>query len=67
MCIVALAMCEYATLLTIRYANLKKIGSKDCPDKTNKEERCRKLDRYAVIIFTTINLLTIGTYFYYYY
>ena len=67
MCIVALAMCEYAALLTIRYGNLKGIGIKGDTDKTTREKRCRKIDQRAMIFFTALNTLTIGGYFYYYY
>ena len=63
MFIVALAMIQYAILLAIRYRQLDKyyIAGQDM-DK-NRAKICRKMDRYAIIFFTVVNLLTIGMYF----
>ena len=68
MFIVALAMIEYAILLTIRYGKLSKVDvSGKGMDKTGREKKCKKIDRYALMFFMAINLMTIGTYFYVYY
>ena len=68
MFVVALAMIEYAILLTIRYGKLSKVDVKgQGMDKTEREKKCKKIDRYAFMFFVAINLVTIGTYFYVYY
>ena len=68
MFIVALAMIEYAILLTIRYGKLSKVDvNGQGKDKTEREKKCKKIDRYAIILFMAINLVTIVTYFYIYY
>ena len=66
--VVALAMIEYAILLTIRYGKLSKVGENgQGKDKTKREKKCKKIDKYAIMFFMVINLMTIGTYFYVYY
>ena len=72
MFIVAFAMIEYAILLKIRYSQLKKLDvqmqSMDkTSGKTKREEKCKKIDRYAMVFFIFINIMTIGTYLYVYY
>ena len=72
MFIVALAMIEYAILLKIRYSQLKKLDvqmqSMDkTSGKTKREEKCKKIDRYAMVFFIFINIMTIGTYLYVFY
>ena len=68
MFVVALAMIEYAILLTIRYGKPSKVDVKGKGiDKTTREQKCEKIDKYAVVFFRIINLMTIGTYFYVYY
>ena len=72
MFIVALAMIEYAILLKIRYSQLKKLDVQmqsidKTSGKTKREEKCKKIDKYAMVFFTFINIMTIGTYLYVYY
>ena len=72
MFIVALAMIEYAILLKIRYSQLKKLDvqmqSMDkTSGKTKQEEKCKKIDKYAMVFFIFINIMTIGTYLCVYY
>ena len=63
MFIVALAMIEYAILLTIRYGKLGEVDK----DKTKREKKCKKVDKYAMSFFTVMNVMTICTYLYIYY
>ena len=68
MFIVALAMIEYAILLTIRYGKLSKVDvNGQGKDKTEREKKCKEIDRYAFMFFMAINLVTIVIYFYVYY
>ena len=72
MFIVALAMIEYAIQLTIRYGKLNRVGVKgqasdEILAKSKREEKCKKIDKYAMMFFMVINIMTIGTYLYVYY
>ena len=64
---VAMAMFEYATLLTIKFGKQGKISDeKDQSEEKNILKRCRKIDFYALRAFIATYLLTVGTYFYLY-
>ena len=66
MFVVALSMIEYAVLLTIKYGKLSKVDVYG-QGKTKIEEKCKKIDKYAIIFFAVINIMSIGTYLYIYY
>ena len=63
---VALALFEYAVLLTIRFGKQHKITADKRGNKSDvvAENRCRKIDRYALRAFLTLFSLSVGTYFY---
>ena len=68
MCIVALALFEYAILLSIRYGKQDKIDVADSNDVTMaRQQKCKKIDKYAMRFLLAANIGTIGTYFYVYY
>ena len=65
MLFVAMAKFEYAIQLKIRFGTLNKIGNKDEKDcNTKTEERCRKIDKFALRLFIAMYILTLGVYFY---
>ena len=65
MIFVAAAKFEYAVQLKIRYGNMSKIGTRIGKEgKTRAEEKCRKIDGYALKIFLVVYILTVGAYFY---
>ena len=66
--IVALAMLEYAILLTIRYGKLSKVDvNGEGMDKAKREKKCKKIDKLAMIFFVFMNTMMIGTYLHIYY
>ena len=66
MFIVDLAMIQYAILLAIRFGQLDKYYIEGQDMEKNRVKTCRKMDRYAIIFFTVINLMTMGIYFFVY-
>ena len=68
MLFVALALFEYAIMLTIRFGKQDKNRSaanrKGTKDDVFAEMRCRKIDRYALRVFLAAHVATMGTYFY---
>ena len=63
-----MAIFEYAVQLKIRFGARSKIGSaRDRERKTKIEEKCRKIDHYALMIFLGIYILTVWLYFYKFY
>ena len=64
---VAMAMFEYAILLTIKFGKQNKISAeKDIGEEKKAVEKCRKMDLYALRVFIACYSLTVGTYFYSY-
>ena len=62
---VASAQFEYAMQLTISFGKMKKNGTRAGKEgKTKVEEKCRKIDRYALKIFLGVYILTVGAYIY---
>ena len=63
---VALALLEYAVLLTIRFGKQHKIIADKRGNKSDivSENKCRKIDRYALRVFLSLFSVTMGTYFY---
>ena len=63
---VELAMLEYAYLLKLKFGQKQKINplKKECDDQ-KKDERCRRIDRYAMIIFSIAYGLAVYSYFYF--
>ena len=67
MLFVALALFEYAIMLTIRFGKQDKERSankKGTKDDVIAEMKCRKIDRYALRIFLAAHIATMGSYFY---
>ena len=65
MLFVAMAKFEYALQLKIRFGTLNKISSNKGKEGNEKtEEKCRRIDKYALRIFLSIYILTLGVYFY---
>ena len=63
-----LAIFEYALLLGVRFGKQFKINADKKGGKNIKAERlCLIVDRYALRVFVSLQLLTVGTYFYNYY
>ena len=64
---VAMAMFEYAILLTIKFGKQNKISAeKDIGEEENAAKKCRKMDLYALRVFMACFSLTVGTYFFIY-
>ena len=63
---VELAMLEYAYLLKLKFGQKQKINpsKREC-DEQKKDERCRKIDRCAMIIFFVAYALAVYSYFYF--
>ena len=61
---VAMAMFEYATLMSINFGKLR-IYKGVNPKKEKIEGKCRKIDYYALRAFVSVHVLTMGTYFYF--
>ena len=65
MLFVAMAKFEYAMQLKIRFGTLNQINSNNGEKSNAKtEEKCRRIDRYALRIFIAIYIITLGVYFY---
>ena len=65
---VCLAIFEYAIQLKIRFGARSKIGTtRDRERKTKMENKCRKIDQYALMILSGIYILTVCIYFYKFY
>ena len=63
MIFVFLAMLEYAMQLSTHFGKANKIGNKAAnKNKIKLEERCHKVDRYAMILFFIVYMLTVATY-----
>ena len=66
MIFVGLAKFEYAIQLKIRFGSMSKINTDgDKNSKIKIEEKCRKIDRYALIILSSLYALTAGCYYSY--
>ena len=64
---VAMAMFEYAILLTIKFGKQNKISVEmDVTQEEKAVKKCRKIDLYALRVFAASYILTVGTYFYKY-
>ena len=63
MIFVALATFEYAVLLAIKFGKQSE-GSKKDVDGRKRNEKCRKIDRYALRVFTAAYGVSVFTYFY---
>ena len=67
MIFVALAKFEYAVQLKIQFGTVDKIGNvNEKRNKTKAAGKSRKIDRYAMIVFFCLYILTVGSYFYFY-
>ena len=67
MLFVALALFEYAIMLTIRFGKQDKNRSANkngTIDDFVAEMKCRKIDRWALRAFLAAHVVTMGTYFY---
>ena len=62
---VALATFEYAILLGIKYGRQDKVrvGEKN-HHRTTADERCQKIDRYALRLFFGLHTLAVAVYFF---
>ena len=66
MLFVAMAMFEYAILLSIKFGKQNRISAEKSPGEEKKEqETCRIIDLYALRAFIGAHALTICTYFFY--
>ena len=64
---VAMAMFEYAILLTIKFGKQDQMSNeRDHGEEKNALKKCRKIDFYALRAFIATYLLTVGAYFYIY-
>ena len=64
MIFVGLAKFEYAMQLKIRFGAISKINvDEDKKRKNTAEEKCRKIDNYALRIFLGLYVLTVGLYY----
>ena len=67
MLFVAMAKFEYAVQLKTQLGTPEKIGNVNGKgDKTKAAEKCRQIDRCALIVFFSAYILTVGAYFYFY-
>ena len=67
MLFVALALFEYAIMLTIRFGKQDKNRSankKGTKEDIIAEMMCRRIDRYALRVFLAAHVATVGMYFY---
>ena len=65
MIFVAAAQFEYAVQLKIRFGNMTKTGTNvGKGGNTRAEEKCRKVDSYALKIFLVAYIIIVGGYFY---
>ena len=65
MLFVAMAQIEYAVQLKMRFRKMSKISTDiGKGDKIRAEERCNKIDRYALVMFIVAYIMTVGTYIY---
>ena len=65
MAFVGLCTCEFAVCLSIRFGKQLKIGSENRASYYEKaEERCRKMDRFALRIIVITYGLSVSTYYY---
>ena len=67
MIFVALAKFEYAVQLKIRFGTINKISSDVGGNETDTgtEEKCRKIDHYALRILFFVYIMTVASYFYF--
>ena len=63
MIFVALATFEYAVLLAIKFGKQSEGSKKDVGGK-KRNEKCCKIDRYALRVFTAAYSVSVFTYFY---
>ena len=63
MIFVAVAMFEYALLLTIKFGKQNKISSMNTDEEEKALERCRKIDLYVLRAFIVAYILALCTYF----
>ena len=62
---VALAKFEYAVQLKIRFGTINKISTLGGNETdTVTEEKCRKIDHYALRILFSVYIMTVASYFY---
>ena len=62
---VGMATFEYGFLLAIRFGGKNEVGQdKKDNHKKSTEERCNRIDHYALGVFMTVFALKIGTYSY---
>ena len=64
MLFVAMAMFEYAILLSIKFGKQNRITAEKSPGEEKQEqEKCRIIDLYVLRAFIVAHVLTICTYF----
>ena len=64
MIFVGLAKFEFAMQLKIRFGAISKIHAEDDAERNTKaEEKCQKIDSFALKIFLVLYVLTVGFYY----